>query len=209
MRKGRNQVFAVVPRLASRCPPRRPPITRRPANGPARPRPRSGMDAAKLNEAMEFMKAHETASPARDFSDQEIVNGKLLASMPTERGRHERPHHPPRLHRRGVRRHAASRSDLQRREEHARHGRGHRPRSRADSELDSPVANVVKDGGYDSPQNSRVTWRHHLQQESEWEGEMWGKNANFIGREAFGARRDEAARDSTAGQRSTNTTTCA
>ena len=31
------------------------------------------------------MKAHETASPARDFSDQEIVNGKLLASIPTER----------------------------------------------------------------------------------------------------------------------------
>ena len=47
--------------------------------------------------------------------------------------------------------------------------------------LDEPVADVVKDGGYDSPQNSRVTWRHHLQQHSEWEGEMWGKNANFIG----------------------------
>src|SRR5688500_17269945 len=44
-----------------------------------------GMDAAKLTEAVEFMKAHETTSPARDFSDQEIVNGKLLASMPTER----------------------------------------------------------------------------------------------------------------------------
>ena len=48
--------------------------------------------------------------------------------------------------------------------------------------LDSPVVEFVKDGGYDSPQNSQVTWRHHLQQESEWEGEMWGKNANFIGR---------------------------
>src|SRR5688572_23313129 len=44
-----------------------------------------GMDAAKLNDAVEFMKAHETASPARDFSDQEVVNGKLLASIPTER----------------------------------------------------------------------------------------------------------------------------
>jgi len=31
-----------------------------------------------------------------------------------------------------------------------------------------------------------VTWRNHLQQESEWEGEMFGKNANFIGTEAFG-----------------------
>jgi CubicO group peptidase (beta-lactamase class C family) len=46
----------------------------------------AGMDAAKLNAAVEFMKTHETASPARDFSDQEIVLGKLLGSMPTERG---------------------------------------------------------------------------------------------------------------------------
>jgi CubicO group peptidase (beta-lactamase class C family) len=52
--------------------------------------------------------------------------------------------------------------------------------------VDDPVGRIVKDGGYDSPQNSRVTWRHHLQQESEWEGELWGKNANFIGAEAFG-----------------------
>src|SRR3989454_6882657 len=45
----------------------------------------AGMDAAKLNDAVEFMKAHETASPARDFSDQEIVFGRLLGSIPTER----------------------------------------------------------------------------------------------------------------------------
>jgi hypothetical protein len=38
------------------------------------------MDAARLNEAVEFMKAHETASPARDFSDQEVVNGKSRRS---------------------------------------------------------------------------------------------------------------------------------
>ena len=44
-----------------------------------------GMDAARLNDAVEFMKSHETESPRRDFSDQEIVNGSLLASMPTER----------------------------------------------------------------------------------------------------------------------------
>jgi hypothetical protein len=44
-----------------------------------------GMNPAKLNEAIEFMKSHETVSPARDFSDQEIVNGRLLGSIPTER----------------------------------------------------------------------------------------------------------------------------
>src|SRR5262245_57606464 len=45
-----------------------------------------GMDAAKLDDAIAFMKANETKSPTRDFSDQEIVNGKLLGSIPTERG---------------------------------------------------------------------------------------------------------------------------
>jgi CubicO group peptidase (beta-lactamase class C family) len=32
----------------------------------------------------------------------------------------------------------------------------------------------------------KVTWRNHLQQESEWEGEMWGKKHDFVGAEAFG-----------------------
>ena len=39
-----------------------------------------GMDAAKLNDAIAFMKAHETASPTRDFADQEIVNNHRLSS---------------------------------------------------------------------------------------------------------------------------------
>jgi CubicO group peptidase (beta-lactamase class C family) len=145
-----------------------------------------GMDAAKLKEAVEFMKTHETASPARDFADQEIVNGKLLASIPTER---------------------ASTNGLVIRRGHIVAEFGDTERAdptysvaksmlatvaglalvrKLIADLDSPVANVVKDGGYGSPQNSRVTWRHHLQQESEWEGELWGKNANFIGLEAFG-----------------------
>ncbi len=145
-----------------------------------------GMDPAKLNEAVEFMKAHEARTPARDFSDQEIVNGKLLASMPTER--------------------AATNGLI------IRHGfivaefgdttRPDPTYSVAKSMLstlagialqkglipglDDPMSNVIKDGGYDSPHNRVITWRNHLQQESEWEGEMWGKNANFIGQEAFG-----------------------
>ena len=52
--------------------------------------------------------------------------------------------------------------------------------------LDAPVGATVKDGGYDSPRNAQVTWKHHLQQTSEWEGNMWGKQDNFIGKEAFG-----------------------
>src|SRR5215471_7479922 len=145
-----------------------------------------GMDSAKLNDAIEFMKAHETTSPARDFSDQEIIFGKLLGSIPTERG--------------------ATNGLI------IRHGyvvgefgdtlRPDPTYSVAKSMLatvagialdrglirsvDDPVANLVKDGGYDSPHNQLITWRNHLQQESEWEGEMWGKNANFLGTEAFG-----------------------
>jgi len=144
-----------------------------------------GMDAAKLDEAVAFMKSHET-NQSRDFSDQEIIFGKLLGSVPTER--------------------AATNGLI------IRHGyivAEFGDTTKADPTysvaksmlstvagialqrglipgLDDAVVNVVEDGGYDSPHNRLVTWRNHLQQESEWEGEMWGKNANFIGKEAFG-----------------------
>jgi len=145
-----------------------------------------GMDSAKLNDAIEFMKAHETVSPARDFSDQEIIFGKLLGSVPTERGatngliiRHGyivgefgdtvRPDPTYSVAKSMLSTVAGIALD-----------RGLIP------SIDDPVANLIKDGGYDSPHNRLITWRNHLQQESEWEGEMWGKNANFLGREAFG-----------------------
>jgi CubicO group peptidase (beta-lactamase class C family) len=53
--------------------------------------------------------------------------------------------------------------------------------------VNDPVAKYIHDGGYDSPHNSKITWKNHLQQESEWEGVMWGKNADFVGHEQFGA----------------------
>jgi len=58
-------------------------------------------------------------------------------------------------------------------------------------DVNDPVAKYIHDGGYESPHNARVTWKNHLQQESEWEGVMWGKNANFIGVEEFGAQKHE------------------
>src|SRR3954470_80622 len=119
-----------------------------------------GFDAAKLNEAINFMRSSETRSPARDFSDQEIVNGKLLASIPTER--------------------AGSNGLVIRRgyivAEFGAPGDTLRPDptySVAKSmlstvtgiafdrglipDLDQPVGALVKDGGYDSPQNRLVT----------------------------------------------------
>jgi hypothetical protein len=52
--------------------------------------------------------------------------------------------------------------------------------------VDDRVAEYIHDGGYDSPHNAKITWKNHLQQESEWEGELWGKNANFLGVEEYG-----------------------
>jgi CubicO group peptidase (beta-lactamase class C family) len=54
-------------------------------------------------------------------------------------------------------------------------------------DVNDPVFKYVNDGGYDSEHNRKITWKNHLQQESEWEGTLWGKNANFIGAEQFGA----------------------
>jgi CubicO group peptidase (beta-lactamase class C family) len=53
-------------------------------------------------------------------------------------------------------------------------------------DVNDPVAKYIHDGGYDSPHNAKITWKNHLQQESEWEGNMWGKNSDFIGVEQFG-----------------------
>jgi CubicO group peptidase (beta-lactamase class C family) len=53
-------------------------------------------------------------------------------------------------------------------------------------DVNDPVAKYIHDGGYDSPHNAKITWKNHLQQESEWEGSLWGKNADFLGVEQFG-----------------------
>ncbi len=145
-----------------------------------------GMDAAKLNAAVEFMKAHEARSPARDFSDQEIVNGTLLGSIPTERAATNAL----------IIRHGyivAEFGDTTRPDPTYSVAKsmlstvtGVAVREGLIPNLDDPVVNLIHDGGYDASHNRSVTWRNHLQQESEWEGTMWTKNANFIGPEAFG-----------------------
>jgi CubicO group peptidase (beta-lactamase class C family) len=43
-------------------------------------------------------------------------------------------------------------------------------------ELDEPVRLTVPDGGFEGPQNDTITWRHLLQQTSEWEGTLFGKS---------------------------------
>jgi CubicO group peptidase (beta-lactamase class C family) len=41
--------------------------------------------------------------------------------------------------------------------------------------LDEAVGATVHDGGFDSPQNYGITWRHLLQQTSEWQGTLFDK----------------------------------
>ena len=44
------------------------------------------------------------------------------------------------------------------------------------ADLDEPVGRTVDDGGFDHEQNRGVTWRHLLQNTSEWQGELFGKS---------------------------------
>jgi CubicO group peptidase (beta-lactamase class C family) len=144
-----------------------------------------GMDGARLTAAMDFAKQRETDWP-RDFSTQERIFGTKLGSMPTRR--------PPTngvIIRHGyvvgefgdvtsvAPTYSVAKSMLAT-------VTGIAVRDGLIKELDAPVGSQVKDGGYDSPHNAKVTWRHHLQQESEWEGEMWGKKHDFVGSVAFG-----------------------
>ena len=145
-----------------------------------------GLDPARLAAAIAYAQAHETER-ALDFSDQEKTFGSRLGSMPTRRA-----------HTNGVviykgfvvaefgdtaavdPTYSVAKSMLA-----TVAGVGVRDQ-RIASVLD-PVGKTVADGGYAAGPNAGITWQHHLQQESEWQGSMWGKNANFIGAVAFGA----------------------
>jgi CubicO group peptidase (beta-lactamase class C family) len=143
-----------------------------------------GMDAATLAEAIAFAKGNESTREL-DFSDQERMFGSLLGSVPTGRARTNGLV----IHKGHV---VAEFGDTQAVDPTysvaksmlatvagvaVRDGR---------LRLDDPVGATVGDGGYDAPRNALVTWKMHLQQESEWEGSLWGKSHDFVGREAFG-----------------------
>jgi CubicO group peptidase (beta-lactamase class C family) len=146
----------------------------------------AGFDSVRLAEAVAFARTQETTQMTPTFSTQEEIFGKLLGSMPSSR---------------------AATNGLVLRHGYivAEWGETDRPDptySAAKSflstilglsidrglikDIHDPVAKYIQDGGYDSEQNRPITWEYHARQTSEWEGELWGKNANFIGREAFG-----------------------
>jgi CubicO group peptidase (beta-lactamase class C family) len=144
-----------------------------------------GLDPAKLQEAVAFAQSRESRREM-DFSDQERIFGTLLGSVPNIRAKTnglviykgyvvaefgDTTWADPTY--------SVAKSMLAT-------VAGIAVRDGLITNLDAPVGATVKDGGYDSPRNAQVTWKHHLQQTSEWEGDMWGKQDNFIGKEAFG-----------------------
>jgi CubicO group peptidase (beta-lactamase class C family) len=144
-----------------------------------------GLDPVKLKEAVDFALTRESRREM-DFSDQERIFGSLLGSVPNIRAKTN-----------GVviykgyvvaefgdttwadPTYSVAKSMLAT-------VAGLAVGDGLITSLDAPVGATVKDGGYDSPRNAQITWKHHLQQTSEWEGNMWGKQDNFIGKEAFG-----------------------
>jgi CubicO group peptidase (beta-lactamase class C family) len=144
-----------------------------------------GMDADKLAAAIKFAEGRETNWP-RDFSTQEKIFGKLLGPIPNSRAgtngliiRHgyivgefgDTTNVAPTY--------SVAKSMLAT-------VAGIAVRERLITNLNSPVGLLVKDGGYDARQNAKVTWKNHLNQATECEGEMWGKKHDFVGTEAFG-----------------------
>ena len=144
-----------------------------------------GMDPIKLTEAVAYAQTLESRREL-DLSDQERIFGSLLGSLPTRRTKTN-----------GIviykgyvvaefgdttwvdPTYSVAKSMLATVTAVA-------VRDRKIGSLDEPVGAKVKDGGYDSPHNAPITWKMHLQQESEWQGNMWGKQDDFVGRDAFG-----------------------
>jgi CubicO group peptidase (beta-lactamase class C family) len=145
----------------------------------------AGFDPVRLEAAVEFGRTHETGRP-RDFSDQASIFGRPLGPLPKERGGTNGL----------VLRSGAIVAEF------GETGRVEPMYSAAKSmlstvlglaldrgligDIDAPVGGQVRDGGYDSPQNRAVTWRHHATQTSEWEGTLFGKPHTFLGVEEFG-----------------------
>lgn len=144
-----------------------------------------GMDAALFGQAIAYAKSQETTRP-RDYSDQVAVFGKPLGPLPKERGGTNGI----------VIRHGyivAEFGDTNRVEPTYSAAKsvlstllGLTVDRGLIKDVHDPVRQYIKDGGYDSPHNSKITWHHHAQQTSEWEGELWGKPHTFIGEAEFG-----------------------
>jgi CubicO group peptidase (beta-lactamase class C family) len=144
-----------------------------------------GMDEAKLAAAIERVRTLETTMP-KDWSTHVRSNGRLLGPLPQERGAPNGV-----IIRNGYL--VAEYGDTSQVDPTFSVAKSYLStilgltvdRGLIKSVKD-PVRDYVKDGGYDSPHNARITWEHHARQTSEWDGTLWEKPANFVGAEEFG-----------------------
>jgi CubicO group peptidase (beta-lactamase class C family) len=58
------------------------------------------------------------------------------------------------------------------------------------TDLDQPVVRTVPGPWFAAPRNAAITWRHLLQQTSEWSGELWGKPDSADHNRVVGPARD-------------------
>src|SRR5688572_9785797 len=144
-----------------------------------------GLDPVLLQQAVDYAKSRES-NREMDFSDQERIFGTMLGSVPNIRAKTN-----------GVviykgyvvaefgdttwadPTYSVAKSMLAT-------VAGIAVRDGLIKSLDAPIGASVSDGGYASPRNAQVTWKMHLQQTTEWEGEMFGKKDDFVGKAAFG-----------------------
>jgi CubicO group peptidase (beta-lactamase class C family) len=144
-----------------------------------------GMDANLLAEAVAFAESRES-NRELDFSDQERIFGSLLGSVPTRRAKTNGLV----IYKGYVVAEFGDSTWVDPTYSVAKSMMatvaGIAVRDGKVPSLDEPVGTLVKDGGYDSPRNAQVTWKMHLHQATEWEGNMWGKQDDFVGHEAFG-----------------------
>lgn len=147
---------------------------------------KAGFDPEKLAAAIAYAKDHESTHP-RDFSNQVATFGRTLGPLPKERGGTK-----------GIVLKGgyivAEWGDIDAVEPTYSAAKsflstllGVALDQRRIGSLDDPVGLTVKDGGYDSEHNAKITWAHHAWQTSEWEGTLWGKSHTFEGQEEFGS----------------------
>jgi CubicO group peptidase (beta-lactamase class C family) len=145
-----------------------------------------GMDETLLDQAVQWAKAHETNRP-KDLSDQVRVFGKVLGPMPAERGDVNGI-----IIRRGYV--VAEFGDTTRVDPTYSVAKSYLSTLLGLAidrglikNVSEPVRDYIKDGGYDSAHNAKITWEQHARQTSEWKGTMFGKPHTFLGVEEFGA----------------------
>jgi len=156
-----------------------------------------GLDAAQVARAVAFARANETTHPREFAAFQEKQFGRLLGPIPRERGTTNGV----------VIRHGyivAEFGDTARVEPTYSVAKSYLATIAGLAvdrglirDVHEPVGRSIRDGGYDTPHNAKVTWHHHLQQTSEWEGTMWGKSHDFLDAAEFGAgqRKPRALRE--------------